>query len=303
MFFDDDLKKFFQYLQSERHYSPHTLSNYRRDISGFLAHCRQQNLTHWTDIKNQQVREYILHRHRSGYSGKSLQRLLSCLRSLFRHLLRHHTIRVNPTAGLRAPKSQRKLPEVLSVDALNHLLNIEASDPASFRDLAMMELLYGSGLRLSELTGLNMDNIYWSEQMLMVSGKGNKQRRVPFGSKARKALVNWLPQRAGITTKKEVAVFVSLKGVRISPRSVETQLKKRAIEQGIHQRIYPHLLRHSFATHILESSGDLRAVQELLGHVNLSTTQIYTHVNFQHLVNVYDQAHPRARRKKDATLV
>ena len=299
--FTTDLEKFFQYLQSERQYSPHTLSNYRRDIRGFLDFCGQQTLNDWTQIDSQHVRDHIARLHRQGMGGKSLQRLLSSLRSLFRYLLKQNKIRSNPASGLRAPKSQKKLPEVLTPDALDHLLNIETNDPESFRDCAILELFYGCGLRLSELTGLNLDNINWGEQILVVLGKGNKQRRVPFGRKACSALKNWLQQRALIVNENEPAIFVSLKGKRISPRSVEAQLKKRAKEKGMFQRIYPHLLRHSFASHILESSGDLRAVQELLGHANLSTTQIYTHVDFQHLANVYDAAHPRARKKKDTT--
>ncbi|MBI3186613.1 MAG: tyrosine recombinase XerC [Gammaproteobacteria bacterium] len=297
--FTTDLEKFFQYLQSERHYSPHTLSNYRRDITGFIAYCQQNNLSDWSNIDTQHVRDYVSRLHRQGMAGKSLQRLLSSLRSLFRHLLKQQKIRANPANGLRAPKSQKKLPEVLSPDALDHLINIETRDPESFRDRAIMELFYSCGLRLSELTGLDMDSINWGEQILVVLGKGNKQRRVPFGNKARDTLQAWLTQRALIAKENETAVFISLKGVRISPRSVEAQLKKRAREKGMFQRIYPHLLRHSFASHILESSGDLRAVQELLGHANLSTTQIYTHVDFQHLANVYDAAHPRARKKTE----
>jgi integrase/recombinase XerC len=245
------------------------------------------------------VRDYVARMHRNGQSGKTLQRLLSSLRSMFRHLLKLNKILANPANGLRAPKSPKKLPEVLSPDALDHLINIETKDPESFRDRAIMELFYSCGLRLSELTGLNMDSINWGEQILVVLGKGNKQRRVPFGNKARDALQSWLTQRALIVAENEQAVFISLKGIRISPRSVEAQLKKRAREKGMFQRIYPHLLRHSFASHILESSGDLRAVQELLGHANLSTTQIYTHVDFQHLANVYDAAHPRARKKTE----
>ncbi len=299
--FDDDLEKFFQYLQSERHYSPHTLSNYRRDIRGFLDFCQQHNLNDWVSIDSQNVRDYVARLHRQGLAGKSLQRLLSSLRSLFRHLLKQQKILANPATGLRAPKSQKKLPDVLSPDALDHLLNLKGKDSESLRDRAILELFYGCGLRLSELTGLDLDSIRWGEQVLVVLGKGNKQRRVPFGSKARDALQTWLTPRALLVNENENAVFISLKGKRISPRSVETQLKKRAREQGMFQRIYPHLLRHSFASHILESSGDLRAVQELLGHANLSTTQIYTHVDFQHLANVYDAAHPRARRKKILT--
>jgi len=297
--FDIELEKFFQYLQSERQYSPHTLSNYRRDINGFLAWCQQQNLSDWSNIESQHVRDYVSRLHRQGLAGKSLQRLLSSLRSLFRHLLKQNKILANPANGLRAPKSSKKIPEVLSPDALDHLINIETRDPESFRDRAIMELFYSCGLRLSELTGLDMDSINWGEQILTVLGKGKKDRRVPFGNKARDALKNWITQRALIVAENEPAAFISLKGIRISPRSVEAQLKKRAREKGMFQRIYPHLLRHSFASHILESSGDLRAVQELLGHANLSTTQIYTHVDFQHLANVYDAAHPRARKKTE----
>ena len=185
--FDDDLEKFFQYLQSERHYSPHTLSNYRRDIRGFLDFCQQQNLNDWVSIDSQNVRDYVARLHRQGLAGKSLQRLLSSLRSLFRHLLKQQKILANPATGLRAPKSQKKLPDVLSPDALDHLLNLKGKDSESLRDRAILELFYGCGLRLSELTGLDLDSIRWGEQVLVVLGKGNKQRRVPFGSKARDA--------------------------------------------------------------------------------------------------------------------
>jgi integrase/recombinase XerC len=297
--FEPDLQSFYQYLQSEKRYSPHTLSNYQRDIRGFIQYCTDNDVTTWQGIDSQRIRDYVARLHRQGKAGKSLQRLLSSLRSLFRYLLKQQKLRSNPASGIRAPKTVKKLPEVLTPDALDHLLNIESNDADAVRDRAILELFYGCGLRLSELTGLDINKINWSDHTLDILGKGNKQRRVPFGEKAKVALQAWLKERALHVAEKETAVFINKKGTRISTRAVELQLKKRAQEKGMFQRVYPHLLRHSFASHILESSGDLRAVQELLGHANLSTTQIYTHVDFQHLANVYDAAHPRARKKSE----
>ncbi|HEY9050518.1 MAG TPA: tyrosine recombinase XerC [Gammaproteobacteria bacterium] len=294
--FDQELQDFFRFLQTEKRYSPHTLSNYQRDIQGFIVYCKQLELN-WLSIDNQHVRSYIAQVHRRGLSGKSIQRLLSSLRSLFRFLLKQRKVKHNPVVGVSAPKSPRKLPEVLTADTLDHLLSLDKDDPLAIRDMAMMELLYGCGLRLSELTGLDLNNIEWQGQTLNVLGKGRKQRRVPFGDKANVALKAWLKIRVSLAAENESAVFVSQRGQRISAGSVQQRLKKWALEKGLDRNVYPHLMRHSFASHILESSHDLRAVQELLGHANLSTTQIYTHLDFQHLAKVYDSAHPRARKK------
>jgi len=212
-------------------------------------------------------------------------------------LCRHDLAKNNPAVGIPAPKATRRLPNTLHVDQLNQLLNVNVDSFLSSRDKAIMELLYACGLRLAELTTLDLADIDWQQQFVRVTGKGQKQRQVPFGNKARQALDVYLPQRALITKADKAAVFISQRGRRISHRSVQQRLKLWAQKQGLTSDIYPHMLRHSFASHILESSGDLRAVQELLGHANLSTTQIYTHLDFQHLAGVYDSAHPRARKK------
>jgi len=295
--FQAELDSFYQYLQTEKRYSQHTLSNYQRDIRGFMAFLAQADVQQWSHIDSQHVRSYMAQVHRRGLSGRSIQRLLSSLRSLFKFLLRRHKITGNPAVGVSAPTSVRKLPEVLSPDELDHLLNIDSQDPLAVRDRAMMELLYGCGLRLAELRDLEQAQIDWQQQTLRVTGKGRKQRIVPFGSRAKAALQDWLRLRGQLAGEQEPALFVSRRGGRISAAAVQQRLKKWAGIKGLNQRLYPHLMRHSFASHMLESSQDLRAVQELLGHANLSTTQIYTHVDFQQLAKVYDAAHPRAKKK------
>lgn len=294
---DSDLQSFFQYLKSEKRYSSHTLDNYQRDISYFNEFCHSQSVNDWPSVDSQHIRNFVSQMHRKGLSGKSIQRQLSSLRSLFRFLLKHHKVKQNPVTGVSAPKSPRKLPEVVTPDVLDHLMDIDLTDPLAVRDKAIMELFYGCGLRLSELVGLDLSSIEWPGQTLIVLGKGRKQRRLPFGEKAVQALRHWIQVRVQFANEAEQAVFVSNRGQRISPSSIQQRLKKWAREKGIEQRIYPHLMRHSFASHILESSHDLRAVQELLGHANLTTTQIYTHLDFQHLARVYDAAHPRAKKK------
>ncbi len=290
------IARFFIYLESERKYSKHTLSAYRRDIQAFSQFCTEHDQTVWAEIDEAFVRRFVATQHRKSLSGRSLQRRLSAVRTLFNYLCRHYGLENNPVDGVPAPKSPKRLPETLGVDQLNHLLAMPDDDPLARRDHAMMELLYGCGLRLSELTGLNLADIDWQQQILTVTGKGNKQRRIPFGKKATAALKVWLKDRAALLKQEETALFLSKRGTRIGNRSVQQRLKKWAVKQGLDSNAYPHMLRHSFASHILESSGDLRAVQELLGHANLSTTQIYTHLDFQHLAGVYDKAHPRSRK-------
>lgn len=292
----DHLARFFIYLESERKYSKHTLSAYRRDIQAFSVFCAENDQVVWADIDEALVRRFVATQHRKGLSGRSLQRRLSAIRSLFNYLCRHYGLENNPVDGVPAPKSAKRLPETLGVDQLDSLLAMPNDDPLARRDHAMMELLYGCGLRLSELTRLNLADIDWQQQVLTVTGKGNKQRRLPFGKKAASALKVWMKERELLLKQTEDALFLSQRGQRISNRSVQQRLKKWALERGLDSNAYPHMLRHSFASHILESSGDLRAVQELLGHANLSTTQIYTHLDFQHLAGVYDKAHPRSRK-------
>ena len=299
---DTPLQRFYRYLQSERAYSPHTVAAYRRDINHFLqCHAGEsaESDIRWQSVTQADVRNCVARLHRQGLSGKSLQRWLSSMRHLFRYLCRHHGLKQNPVIGISAPKSAKRLPKTLNVDEINQLLQSHDSDDAlQRRDNAMLELVYGCGLRLSELSGLNLQDIDWQEKVLTVTGKGRKTRRLPFGAAAEKALKRWLKLRGQSANENETALFVSKRGSRISNSSIQKRLKQTAIRQGMNTDVYPHMLRHSFASHILESSRDLRAVQELLGHANLSTTQIYTHLDFQHLAGVYDKAHPRARQKK-----
>ena len=300
-----ELQRFFSYLQSERRYSSHTVSAYRRDIDHLFRHCHilDSQSANWDDIKQADIRSCVAALHRQGLSGKSLQRWLSTIRSLYKFLCRFDLASNNPATGIPAPKIAKRLPRTLNVDEINQLLNTKNSknhtdkNNLDVRDNAMMELIYACGLRLSELSGLDLQDIDWQQQTIQVTGKGQKQRRLPFGGKAKDAVDSWLKQRANIAKENELALFVSRRGTRLSNSSIQKRLKKMALEQGLNINIYPHMLRHSFASHILESSKDLRAVQELLGHANLSTTQIYTHLDFQHLAGVYDDAHPRARKK------
>ena len=302
---NDDLQRFFSFLQSERRYSIHTVSAYRRDIAHFLKCCSLDETRDisWDEIKQADIRRCVAMLHRQGLSGKSLQRWLSTIRSLYKFLCRFKRATNNPAIGVPAPKAAKRLPDTLNADEINQLLNNSVVDRNTndnklcIRDNAMMELMYACGLRLSELSGLNLQDIDWQQQTIQVTGKGQKQRRLPFGRKARAAMKNWLQYRALEAKETESALFVSSRGTRMCNSSIQKRLKKMALTQGINTNVYPHMLRHSFASHILESSKDLRAVQELLGHANLSTTQVYTHLDFQHLAGVYDDAHPRARKK------
>lgn len=302
---EDDLQRFYSYLQSERRYSAHTVSAYQRDIKHFIKNCNlsESQTIRWDDLKQADIRRCVAALHRQGLSGKSLQRWLSSIRSLYKYLCRFGRATNNPAMGIPAPKTAKRLPKTLNVDEINQLLSAKNGETNSddnglnVRDNAMMELIYACGLRLSELSGLDMQDVDWQQQTIQVTGKGQKQRRLPFGRKAKDAVNSWIKQRANTVKENETALFVSNRGTRLSNSSIQKRLKKMALTQGLNTNIYPHMLRHSFASHILESSKDLRAVQELLGHANLSTTQIYTHLDFQHLAGVYDDAHPRARKK------
>lgn len=293
---DNDLQRFYSYLESERRYSHHTVSAYRRDLGSFTVYCTENGAATWDDIKQEMVRGFVAAQHRKGLSGRSLQRQLSAARTLFNYLCRHHRATENPAKGVSAPKSAKRLPETLDIDLLNRLIDMPGKDALSIRDSTILELLYGCGLRLSELTGLNLSDIDWQQQTLIVLGKGQKQRRLPFGQKALESLRRWLKVRDALINDQETALFISRQGRRLSKSSIQQRIKKRVQQLGIAQSVYPHVFRHSFASHLLESSKDLRAVQELLGHANLSTTQIYTHLDFQHLAGVYDKAHPRSRK-------
>jgi integrase/recombinase XerC len=294
----DPVEAFLAHLAHERRLSANTLIGYRRDLRRVGAWMTAQGLGPWERADEQTVRRYAAARHRAGASGRTLQRELSALRSLFRYLLREDRIGHNPAAGVRAPKAQRKLPATLGADQLCALLDHTDDEPLAVRDAAMIELFYSSGLRLSELVSANLGDLDLHEGIITVTGKGAKTRRVPVGGKAREAIRRWLALRGSFAAEGDPALFVSSRGRRIHPRTVQQRLARWGLAQGAGRNVHPHLLRHSFASHLLESSGDLRAVQELLGHADIGTTQIYTHLDFQHLAKVYDQAHPRARRKK-----
>lgn len=291
------LDDFLQQLTVEVRASEHTVNNYRRDIMHLSRYCADKPVAQWADLKHTDIRSHIAARHRKGLVSKSLQRELSAIRSFYNYLLKKGLADVNPAQHITAPKQARKLPKTLDVDQLTGLLEAGTSSPLEIRDLAMFELFYSSGLRLSELSALDLTDLDLTDSTLTVrKGKGGKSRILPVGSKAVKALENWLRQR---TAKKpdEPALFISERGTRLGQRSIELRLKQWCIKKGIAEHIHPHMLRHSFASHLLESSQDLRAVQELLGHSNISTTQIYTHLDFQHLAEIYDKAHPRAKKK------
>lgn len=273
--------------------SPHTLDGYRRDLDGLQAWAAEQGAEVDT-LHTEQLRTFIASEHRRGLSPKSLQRRLSACRSFYRWLLRHGRIQANPAQPIRAPKAPRKLPQVLDPDEAKALVEVPTDAPLGLRDRALLELFYSSGLRLSELCALKWSDLDLADGLVTVIGKGNKQRRVPVGSFARAALKEWKDDRRPAS---DAFVFPGRNGP-ISPRGVQARLRTLAQRQGLFKRVHPHLLRHSFASHVLESSGDLRGVQELLGHADISTTQIYTHLDFGHLSKVYDAAHPRAKRKK-----
>ncbi len=293
------INSFLAKLQHERNYSPHTLKNYSRDLKSLVAYCVQQEIEQWLDVDEQHIRLLISKRHRQGLGGTSLQRMLSTFRSFFKFLLIENQIKSNPAANIQAPKSARKLPSTLDVDSVVRLIEIKGDEVETVRDRAMLELFYSSGLRLSELSSLNLENgKNILSGMIRVRGKGDKERDLPVGEKAGLAIKAWLLRRAELANKNEQALFVGKQGKRIHNSVIQKRLKHWAQKQGIDVNVFPHLLRHSFASHMLESSGDLRAVQELLGHADISTTQIYTHLDFQHLAKVYDAAHPRAKLNK-----
>jgi integrase/recombinase XerC len=288
------LAGFLDYLAHERRLSPHTVSAYRHEISVLLARLRGTALAR---IGPQQVRRMVAELHGSGLSGRSLARALSAWRAFFHYLARDHGFGANPCVGIRPPRSPRRLPTALSPDEAARLVAVDGDDANVLRDRAILELLYSSGLRLSELTGLDCDRFDGREGAVRVLGKGARTRVVPVGSHAAAAIGAWLSLRDRIAVPGESALFVGKSGRRITPAAVQALVRTRAAAQGLDTRVHPHKLRHSFASHVLQSSGDLRAVQEMLGHASISTTQVYTHLDFQYLAKVYDAAHPRARRR------
>jgi integrase/recombinase XerC len=291
------VEKFQACLQNEKRYSKHTCQNYQSELEKFSGYCDKNSIEHWKDLNTFHVRQYIASEHRRGLKGRSLQRSLSVIRSFFKYLQKESIVENNPVTGISAPKTEKKLPSTLDVDQINKLLDIDTTDPLALRDQTIMELMYSSGLRLSELVSLDINNIDLSDGTARVVGKGDKTRVVPVGKRACKAIREWLKQRTGFAGNDENALFVGKTGKRLSQRAIQKRIRDWGIKQGIDGHIHPHMLRHSFASHMLESSGNLRAVQEMLGHADISTTQIYTHLDFQHLARVYDKAHPRARKK------
>lgn len=290
-----EIDSFLQSLAVEKRASKHTVSNYQRDLKRFFSYCREQQIEHWAAVDTVAVRQYIAGRHRKGISSKSLQRELSSLRSFFAFLQKTQGLSENPAKVVQAPKQARKLPHTLNVDQMTGLLERTPDSVLEIRDLAMFELFYSSGLRLSELVALDISDFDFSEGTLLVrQGKGGKQRLLPVGSKAINALQKWLAKRPEAESS---AVFISAQGKRLGQRSVQARLQRWGVKAGLADHVHPHKLRHSFASHLLESSQDIRAIQELLGHSNISTTQIYTHLDFQHLAESYDRAHPRAHKK------
>jgi len=292
-------QQFLKYLKHERALSARTIQAYQRDLDHLLGELSRQGISSAAAVREHNVRSLVARLHRQGKGARSLQRLLSAIRSFYRWLMKEGLAQSNPAAAVRAPKQGRKLPDTLDADAVTRLLDFPANTVLEKRDKAMLELFYSSGLRLSELAGLTWNQLDPASGMLTVTGKGNKTRMVPFGRMAAAALAEWRKVRLELADYGESAIFVSRNGKPLSVRSIQARIRYWAKKQGLAQNVYPHLLRHSFASHMLESSGDLRAVQELLGHSDISTTQVYTHLDFQHLARVYDKAHPRARKKTD----
>lgn len=297
------LQGFLARLATERQLSRHTLDAYRRDLQLLVAFCDQQDITQWQQLDNAHVRSFAASEFRRGTSPRSIQRRLSATRSFFDYLIpktrdESHPVKLNPAKDVPTPKAPRRLPATLDADQMQRLLDFRTDDRISIRDKAIMELFYSSGLRLAELVNLDPPDLDLADATVRVNGKGSKDRIVPVGRFAREALQRWLQERPSMAGITETALFVGERGKRINPRSVQLLVAGWAKLQGLPTHVHPHMFRHSFATHLLESSQDLRGVQELLGHANISTTQVYTHLDFQHLAKIYDASHPRARRRR-----
>ncbi len=291
------LQDYLGHLVNERRLSKHTVLNYGRDIEALLGLAADTPLD---QLQVQHIRRFVAQLHARGLDGRSLARMLSAWRGFYRYLAREHGYGGNPCSGIRAPKSGKKLPQALSPDEAAHLMEIPAEGVLATRDKAIVELFYSSGLRLSELTSLAPADIDFSDATVRVTGKGSKTRVVPVGSHAISAIRQWLKARAPLLKADGGdALFVNRNGARLTPRAIQYRMKSWALKLGLDSGVYPHKLRHSFATHVLQSSGDLRAVQEMLGHASISTTQVYTHLDFQYLAKVYDAAHPRAKKRGD----
>ena len=291
------LLAFFDYLCGEKRVAELTLTGYRRDLLRLQKYCEKTGVDTWQDLQNSDIRQYIGFRHKQDIGSKTIQRELSAMRSFYRYLQKKQLVDHDPAHGICAPKGAKKLPKILDVDQVAGILDVAPNSLLEIRDLAMFELFYSSGLRLTELVMLNVGDISMSDGYLLVLyGKGGKQRQVPVGKKAVEAVSKWLALRPETSS---AALFVTRNGSRLGQRSVQMRLERWRLKHNVLEHVHPHMLRHSFASHVLESSHDIRAVQELLGHSNISTTQIYTHLDFQHLASIYDQAHPRARKKID----
>ena len=310
------IARFRRYLTSERRFSPHTDANYARDLAALVAYCDREQLEDWSTLTSHTIRRFAARQHASGLAPRSIQRRLSAVRSFYNFLLREGlprlgskgglercddpsiaAIKSNPGSEVRAPKAARKLPSTLDVVRMTRLLEMPVGDPLAARDRAIMELLYSSGLRLAELDALDIDCLQ-PDGTVRVIGKGRKERIVPVGRKAAAALARWLEERTSLARPGEDALFLGRNGSRLGARSVQLRVAHWGRARGLNVAVHPHLFRHSFATHVLESSQDLRGVQEMLGHASLATTQVYTHLDFQHLARIYEASHPRARKRK-----
>ncbi|OCG18787.1 MULTISPECIES: tyrosine recombinase XerC [unclassified Gilliamella] len=289
--------QFLNYLKSEKQLSLNTQINYRRQLYALISLAKEVEILTWQDLDSSAVRLLISRSKQTGLQARSLSLRLSALRSFCDWMVKNKLLTANPARGVLNPKLGQHLPKNIDIDEINQLLNIDYNDPLSVRDRAMLEVMYGSGLRLSELVSLNCRELNLTDGEIRVMGKGNKERKLPLGRESIKWIKHWLPMR-DLFIPQDDALFISKLGRRISPRNVEKRFAEWGVKQGLSSHVHPHKLRHSFATHMLESSGDLRAVQELLGHADLSTTQVYTHLDFSHLSEVYDSAHPRAKRGK-----
>jgi integrase/recombinase XerC len=290
--------RYLAHLRTERRLSPHTESAYRRDLDALVAYCDGGKIAAWKQLDNFHVRTFAAREHRDGLNPRSVQRRLSALRGFFNYLIREKVLDSNPAADIRAPKAAKRLPKTLDVDQVATLLERKPTDALSRRDLAMLELLYSSGLRLAELAGLDVTDLDLADRTVRVLGKGSKTRVLPVGGKAVTALRAWLGERKLLVKDGAGALFVGQNGRRLGARAIQRRIGRWAAGSNLNVPVHPHLLRHSFATHLLESSRDLRGVQELLGHADISTTQVYTHLDFAHLARIYDESHPRARRRK-----
>ena len=290
------IDQYIDYLVRERGLSEHTIAAYRRDLRHLYCFVKERKVVEWNAVSITLAKQFPALLHRRGMAASSIQRTLSAARSFFKYLVASNAAHANPFEAVQAPKAVKKLPATLSVDEINSLLDKHDGSALSLRDRAMLELFYSSGLRLSELAVLEVDGIDMVAGQTRVVGKGDKERIVPVGRKAVQAINEWLEVRGELADIEETALFVNQKGRRLSARGIQYSMQNWAQKNGLGRHLHPHMLRHSFASHILESSGNLRAVQEMLGHSDISTTQIYTHLDFQHLAKVYDQAHPRAKK-------